>query len=171
MSVLNNLRKSPGVFISVVSLNNAFLFFKCFNWKLLNKSNQTNKGWPSFVISANIFSASWWTCSLRCLNTVFHGKYLPSLSINCVAINKDLKKMPPQLYYVKMNICLIWSRLQWHRSRNEMTPLFMFLAAVFPGTANRSRELFPSIAASMFLKLKHNLWEHYRDILVWSFHG
>ena len=38
-----------------------------------------------------------------------------------------------------------------------MTPLFMFLAAVFSGTANRLRELFPPIAASMFVKLKHNL--------------
>ena len=35
---------------------------------------------------------------LRWLDTVFRGQYLPSLSINYVAINKDLEKLPPQLY-------------------------------------------------------------------------
>ena len=30
---------------------------------------------------------------LRWLTTVFHGLYLPSLSINCVAINRDLEKL------------------------------------------------------------------------------
>ena len=35
---------------------------------------------------------------LRWLDTVFQGQYLPSLSINYVAINKDLEKLPPQLY-------------------------------------------------------------------------
>ena len=28
----------------------------------------------------------------------FQDQYLPSLSINCVAINKDLEKLPPRLY-------------------------------------------------------------------------
>ena len=36
--------------------------------------------------------------SLRWLNTVFQGQYLPSLSINYVAMNKVLEKLPPQLY-------------------------------------------------------------------------
>ena len=36
--------------------------------------------------------------SLRWLDTVFQGQYLPSLSINYVAINKVLEKLPPQLY-------------------------------------------------------------------------
>ena len=35
---------------------------------------------------------------LRWLDTVFLGQYLPSLSINYVAISKDLEKLPPQLY-------------------------------------------------------------------------
>ena len=35
---------------------------------------------------------------LRWLDTVFQGQYLPSLSINYVAINKDLEKLTPQLY-------------------------------------------------------------------------
>ena len=34
----------------------------------------------------------------RGLDTVFQGQYLPSLSINYVAINKVLEKLPPQLY-------------------------------------------------------------------------
>ena len=36
--------------------------------------------------------------SLRWLDRVFQGQYLPSLSVNCVAINKDLEKLTPQLY-------------------------------------------------------------------------
>ena len=36
--------------------------------------------------------------SLRWLDTVFQGQYLPSLSVNYVAINKDLEKLTPQLY-------------------------------------------------------------------------
>ena len=36
--------------------------------------------------------------SLRWLDTVFQHQYLPSLSINYVAINKVLEKLPPQLY-------------------------------------------------------------------------
>ena len=35
---------------------------------------------------------------LRWLDTVFQGQYLPSLSINYVAKNKVLEKLPPQLY-------------------------------------------------------------------------
>ena len=35
----------------------------------------------------------WW------LDTVFQGQYLPSLKINYVAINKDLEKLPPQVFY------------------------------------------------------------------------
>ena len=35
---------------------------------------------------------------------LFHGQYLRNLSINYVAINKDLEKLPLQLYYIKMKI-------------------------------------------------------------------
>lgn len=34
--------------------------------------------------------------SVRWLDAVFQGQYVPNLSINCVAINKDLEKLPPQ---------------------------------------------------------------------------
>ena len=42
---------------------------------------------------------------MRWLDGAFLGQYLPSLSINYVAINKDLEKWPAQLYYMKMQIC------------------------------------------------------------------
>ena len=42
---------------------------------------------------------------LRWLDTIIQGQYLPSLSINCIAINKDLEKLSPQLYYIKVKIC------------------------------------------------------------------
>ena len=35
---------------------------------------------------------------LRWLDTAIQGQYLLSLSINYVAINKVLEKLPPQLY-------------------------------------------------------------------------
>ena len=35
----------------------------------------------------------------------FLSEYLSRLSVNHVAINKDLKKLTPQLYYIKMKIC------------------------------------------------------------------
>ena len=35
---------------------------------------------------------------------VFQGQYLPSLSINYVAINKDLEKLPPQVYRIKVKL-------------------------------------------------------------------
>ena len=50
-------------------------------------------------------SNSYEKINLRWFERVFQGQYFPSLSINYVAINKDLKKLPPQLYYIKMKIC------------------------------------------------------------------
>ena len=43
--------------------------------------------------------------SLRWLDTVFLSEYLSRLSVNYVAVNKDLEKLTPQLYYIKMKIC------------------------------------------------------------------
>ena len=39
---------------------------------------------------------------LRWLDWIFLGEYLPSLSINYVAMSKDMEKRFPQLYYIKM---------------------------------------------------------------------
>ena len=38
------------------------------------------------------------------LDRIFLGQYLQIMSINRVAINKDLEKLPPQLYQIKMKI-------------------------------------------------------------------
>ena len=39
--------------------------------------------------------------ALRWLDWIFWGGYLPSLSINYVAMSKDMEKRFPQLYYIK----------------------------------------------------------------------
>ena len=44
------------------------------------------------------------TSRLRWLDWIFLGGYLPSLSINYVAMSKDRGKRLPQLYYIKMKI-------------------------------------------------------------------
>ena len=41
---------------------------------------------------------------LRWLDWIFLGRYLPSLSLNYVAMSKDIEKRLPQLYYIKMKI-------------------------------------------------------------------
>ena len=42
--------------------------------------------------------------SLRWLDWIFLGGYLPRLSINYVGMSKDREKKLPQLYYIKMKI-------------------------------------------------------------------
>ena len=56
--------------------------------RIFVKSTKTRK---TGVLARWLFDL-WW------LDTVFQGQYLPSLSINYVAINKVLKKLTPQLY-------------------------------------------------------------------------
>ena len=46
----------------------------------------------------------WFLTDLRWLDWIFWGGYLPSLSINYVAMSKDMGKRLPQLYYIKMKI-------------------------------------------------------------------
>ena len=82
------------------------------------------------------------------------------MSINYVAISKDLEKLPPQQsYYIKMKICYDQgcNDIGLVVQRNDAITYFtcssisrhweMFFQ-------NRSRELFPLIAASMFVKFK-----------------
>ena len=66
------------------------------------------------------------------LDTVFQSQYLPSLSINYVATNKNLEKIATTVVLGKEGN-LSWSGLQWHRSchSNEMTPLPIILASIF----------------------------------------
>ena len=42
--------------------------------------------------------------NLRWLDWIFWGGYLPSLSINYVAMSEDMRNRLPQLYYIKMKI-------------------------------------------------------------------
>ena len=44
------------------------------------------------------------SANLRWLDWIFWGLYLPSLSINYVAMSKDMGKRLQQLYYIKMKI-------------------------------------------------------------------
>ena len=42
--------------------------------------------------------------TLRWLDWIFWGAYLPRLSINYVGMSKDMGKRLPQLYYIKMKM-------------------------------------------------------------------
>ena len=50
------------------------------------------------VADENVWLAIKCKDNLRLLDWIFHGHYLPSLSINYVAINKDLEKISPLLF-------------------------------------------------------------------------
>ena len=50
--------------------------------------------------------------ALRWLDGVFQGQYLTSLSINYVAINKDLEKSPLQLYWINNGNRTEWSPIR-----------------------------------------------------------
>ena len=80
---------------------------------------------------------------LRWLDTVFQGQYLPSLSINNVAINKDLEIKIASTVVLDNDEFLLWSGLQWHRSchGNEMVSPPILLAAVFLNTWNCSSKI------------------------------
>ena len=51
-----------------------------------------------FLFANNELTVQKWLLGLRWLDIVFQGQYLPSLSVNYVAISKDLEKLTPQLY-------------------------------------------------------------------------
>ena len=66
--------------------------------------------------------------TLRWLDWIFLGGYLPSLSINYVGMSKDMEKKLPQLYYIKVKISMIWVLLQsespWQR--NDAITFFIY---------------------------------------------
>ena len=77
------------------------------SFKRWNLEKGWNKNWSANVnLSLQERKISWRIilANLRWLDTVFRGQYLPSLSINYVAINKGLQKSPLQLYQIKMKI-------------------------------------------------------------------
>ena len=51
-----------------------------------------------FLFANNELKVRKWLVGLRWFDIVFQGQYLPSLSVNYVAISKDLEKLTPQLY-------------------------------------------------------------------------
>ena len=79
---------------------------------------------------------------VRWLDTVFQGQYLPSLSINYVAINKVFGKIATTVV-LEEDENLFLSGLQRHRSchSNEMTLFPILLAAVYLGTGNCSSKI------------------------------
>ena len=77
--------------------NSRISFLRLKSLPLRKQYNEmTNQG-PGFFFYQNR--------GLRWLDTVIQGQYLPSLSINYVTINKDLEKLPPELYQIKIKIC------------------------------------------------------------------
>ena len=88
--------------------------------------------------------------SLRWLDTVFQGQYLPRLSINYVAKKQSFGKIATTVV-LDEDEKLLWSGLQRHRSchSNEMTLLPILLAAVYLGTGNCSSKI---VHGSFFLQ-------------------
>ena len=106
----------------------------------------------------------------------FGGDTSPSLSINYVAMSKDMGKRLPQLYYINLRWKFLWSGFYCNRSRhgNVWTPLLFLFIFVFLCTRsfflrNRLREFVPAIIASIMSKFEQILWERFRNILKWSF--
>ena len=66
---------------------------------------------------------------LRWLDWIFLGVYLPSLSINYVAMSKDREKRLPQLYYIKMknsyDLGFLQSESPWQH--NDAITFFIYL--------------------------------------------
>ena len=87
------------------------------------------------------------------------GEYFPSLSINHVAMSKDMEKRFPHLYYIKMKISydvgFIAIGVAMATSRRQ---LFFFFIFVFLCTnvflRNRVREFVPAIIASIIAKFE-----------------
>ena len=88
----NSLDMSPW------SKHHYFRFYKLDVAKVINRLILSCT--PLTTVSCKIFRyfVSITKLVLRWLDTVFQGQYLPSLSINYVAINKVLEKLPLQLY-------------------------------------------------------------------------
>ena len=79
------------------------------NWSFFNKEKpdvwiEPSKSKIVQVKATEIISSDKYVLCLRWLDIVFQGQYLPSLSVNYVAINKDLEKLTPQLYKIKKKI-------------------------------------------------------------------
>ena len=100
-----NLRNSDHN-LTQPSYNNRY-YHNSFTYKASHLWNQL----PSYIKRSTELSEyrkhlrSFNLAILRWLDTVFQGQCLPRLSVNYVTINKDLEKIMPQLYSIKMKIC------------------------------------------------------------------
>ena len=88
--------------------------------------------------------------------------YLPSLSINYVAMSKDMEKRFPQLYYIKIKFLMIWILLpsESPRQRNDAICFFIYLCVSLHQEfflRNRLREFVPAIIASIIAKFEQIL--------------
>ena len=83
----------------------------------------------------------------RWLDWIFLGGYLPSLSINYVAMSKDRERRLPQLYYIKMEISYDWVLSQSESSCNVATPLRFSFISVFLCTRSFFEKSFNFISA------------------------
>ena len=104
-----------------------------------------------FLLSINIQLNK---CYLRWLDIVFQGQYLPRLSINYVAINKDLEKLTPQLQQIKMKICYDQGCMtsELSQQRNDAITYFTCNSVSRHWELffqNRLLELLPTIAVSL----------------------
>ena len=129
-------------------------------WKLRRHKHKRKRNGQ---VSSSCACAYACVVALRWLDTVFQGQYLPSLSINYVAINKDES--------------LLWSGLQRHRSchRNEIMLLPILLAAIYLGTGTCSSKI---VHGSFFLQWRprcppslSEICKSVIEILGWSFYG
>ena len=93
------------VFLNIFNL--LTVFCQCYRWWRSVTREKINNHNVNFQKIARCLEryVTLLSMNLRWLDTVFQGQYLPSLSINYVAINKVLEKLSLQLYYIKMKIC------------------------------------------------------------------
>jgi len=98
---------------------------------------------------------------VRWLDRVFQGQYLPSFSINYVAIKKKKKKLSPQLYWMQMKVPFdqgyndirVAIATKW-RHYLFYLPYFSALRTLLQ---NHLPEVSPPIPTSMFVKFKRNM--------------
>ena len=79
------------------------------------------------------------------------------MSINNVAMSKDMEKNLPQLYYIKMKISYDVFYCNRSRHGNITTPLSLCFSVPGVFLENRLREFVPAIIASIMAKFEQIL--------------
>ena len=99
-------RQNSALDISRTKISALALFRKteypiAFNWK---SATPNSLGIKKQKVPQLSFEKYNFLLYLRWLDWIFWGGYLPSLSINYVAMSKDMEERFPELYYIKMKI-------------------------------------------------------------------